>query len=244
MCNLYNLTSGPQAIREFTRAVLDEVGNLEPGKINPDYSAPIVRNGDGSKRKLVRARWGMPTPPKFLEGKKVDKGVTNVRNASSPHWRRWLDIPKSDGKMRPLGIPTVADRIAQMVVKRHLEPTVEPKFHQDSYGYRPGKSALDAIGVARQRSGTDVQFVHPRLDQLLWSVLSFCSPTYALEHRTILGSMGFGKVQILAWAQTAIPALAFAHRAAPTSAVRPLASASWTWPNNGSRMMREYHVRF
>ena len=92
MCNLYNLTSGPQAIREFTQAVLEEVGNLEPGKIYPDYSAPIVRNGDGSKRELVRARWGMPTPPKFLEGKKVDKGVTNVRNASSPHWRRWLGV--------------------------------------------------------------------------------------------------------------------------------------------------------
>ncbi len=92
MCNLYRLTAGPQAIREFTRTVLDEVGNLEPGKIYPDYSAPIVRNGDGNKRELVRARWGMPTPPKFLEGKKVDKGVTNVRNAYSPHWRRWLGV--------------------------------------------------------------------------------------------------------------------------------------------------------
>ena len=50
-----------------------------------------------------------------------------------------------------MGIPTVADRIAQTVVKRYLEPLVEPRFHPDSYGYRPGKSALDAVGVARQR---------------------------------------------------------------------------------------------
>ncbi|GAB5461087.1 SOS response-associated peptidase [Hoeflea alexandrii] len=92
MCNLYNLTVGPQAILEFTRAVVNEVGNLEPGKVYPDYSAPVVRNGEDSKRELVRARWGMPTPPKFLEGKKVDKGVTNVRNASSQHWRRWLGV--------------------------------------------------------------------------------------------------------------------------------------------------------
>jgi RNA-directed DNA polymerase len=48
-------------------------------------------------------------------------------------------------------VPTVADRVAQMVVKRFLEPLVEPMFHKDSFGYRPGKSALDAVGVARQR---------------------------------------------------------------------------------------------
>lgn len=65
---------------------------------------------------------------------------------------RAVEIPKSDGRKRLLGIPTVSDRVAQAVVKDHLEPIIEPKFHEDSYGYRPEKSALDAVGVARQRS--------------------------------------------------------------------------------------------
>ena len=64
---------------------------------------------------------------------------------------RLVEIPKDDGGMRPLGIPTVADRVAQTVVKMVLEPRVDPHFHPDSYGYRPGKSALDAVGVARKR---------------------------------------------------------------------------------------------
>lgn len=62
-----------------------------------------------------------------------------------------VEIPKNDGGVRPLGIPTVADRIAQAVVKAELEPNLERHFHEDSYGYRPNKSALQAVGVARQR---------------------------------------------------------------------------------------------
>lgn len=59
-------------------------------------------------------------------------------------------IPKGDGKVRKLGIPTVADRVAQMVVKQYLEPSLEPIFHNSSYGYRPNRSAHDAIGEARK----------------------------------------------------------------------------------------------
>jgi group II intron reverse transcriptase/maturase len=62
-----------------------------------------------------------------------------------------VEIPKVSGGTRVLGVPTVADRVAQMVVKLELEPLVEPIFLPDSFGYRPGKSALDAIGVTRKR---------------------------------------------------------------------------------------------
>jgi RNA-directed DNA polymerase len=64
---------------------------------------------------------------------------------------RTVDIPKSDGRSRRLGIPAVSDRVAQMVVKMYLEPKVEPTFHADSYGYISGKSALDAVGIVRKR---------------------------------------------------------------------------------------------
>ena len=64
---------------------------------------------------------------------------------------RLVEIAKKGGGQRKLGVPTVSDRIAQMVAKMYFEPEVDCHFHPDSYGYRPGKSATEAVGVARKR---------------------------------------------------------------------------------------------
>jgi RNA-directed DNA polymerase len=98
-----------------------------------------------------------------VDGQSIEAFETDLKNNLYKIWNRMssgsylpppvrlVEIPKATGGLRPLGIPTVADRVAQMVVKMHLEPIVEPCFHDDSYGYRPGKSALDAVATARQR---------------------------------------------------------------------------------------------
>ena len=63
-----------------------------------------------------------------------------------------VEIPKKHALgVRTLGVPTVADRVAQTVVKLYLEPNVEKVFHEDSYGYRPGRSALEAVATCRKR---------------------------------------------------------------------------------------------
>jgi putative SOS response-associated peptidase YedK len=72
--------------------MVDKTGNLPPmPSVYPNYAAPIVRNGPAG-REMAMARWGMPTPPQYLAGKKSDPGVTNIRRVSSPHWRRWLGV--------------------------------------------------------------------------------------------------------------------------------------------------------
>jgi group II intron reverse transcriptase/maturase len=98
-----------------------------------------------------------------VDGQSIEQFEENLQNNLYRLWNRLcsgsyfpppvrrVDIPKSDGRTRPLGIPTVSDRIAQMVVQRYLEPILEPKFHGDSYGYRPGRSAHQAVGLARER---------------------------------------------------------------------------------------------
>ncbi|MFN9942246.1 MAG: reverse transcriptase domain-containing protein, partial [bacterium] len=92
-----------------------------------------------------------------VDGQSLDDFAKDLENNLYKLWNRMasgsyfppavrrVEIPKSNGGVRPLGIPTVADRIAQMVVKQVLEPQLEPIFDQDSYGYRPGKSAHQAV---------------------------------------------------------------------------------------------------
>ena len=95
MCNLYSLTKGQDAIRQLFDGpdpLADTTGNLAPQPgIYPDYKAPVIRHGT-TGLELAIARWGMPTPPVYLTGKRTDPGVTNVRRVDSPHWRRWLGV--------------------------------------------------------------------------------------------------------------------------------------------------------
>jgi RNA-directed DNA polymerase len=102
-----------------------------------------------------------------------------------------VPIPKKSGGTRILGVPTVADRVAQTVVKQVLEPILEPVFDDNSYGYRPGRSAHDAIAVVRRRSWEydrvvefDIKglFDHIDHDLLLRAVRKHCSTPWVLLH--------------------------------------------------------------
>jgi len=89
MCNLYTHTRSVDAMRHLFEGLENRSGNLQPGDVYPDQTAPIIRT-DGNALILQLARWGLPSPPQFHSKSGIDRGVTNVRNTSSPHWRRWL----------------------------------------------------------------------------------------------------------------------------------------------------------
>jgi putative SOS response-associated peptidase YedK len=89
MCNLYNHTTAVQAMRDVFASLENAAGNLESGDVYPDRMAPIITR-QGAGHVLRRARWGLPSPPQFHSKSGIDRGITNVRNTASPHWRRWL----------------------------------------------------------------------------------------------------------------------------------------------------------
>ena len=120
---------------------------------------PIAKRMVWEAYKLVRKKGKAAG----VDGQSLDDFASDLENNLYRLWNRLasgsyfpppvrrVEIPKAGGGVRPLGIPTVADRIAQMVVKRCLEPEVDQIFDPDSYGYRPGKSAHHAVGQARRR---------------------------------------------------------------------------------------------
>lgn len=109
--------------------------------------------------KLVKKKQGAAG----IDGVTFEEFEKNLKNNLYKIWNRMssgsyfpkavkgVEIPKKNGKKRLLGIPTIEDRVAQMVVRMNFEPQVEPIFCNNSYGYRPNRSALDAIGVTRER---------------------------------------------------------------------------------------------
>jgi len=109
--------------------------------------------------KVVRANAGAAG----VDGQTIGQFEADLRDNLYKIWNRMssgsyfpppvraVAIPKKSGGQRLLGVPTVADRVAQMVVKQMIEPNLDAIFLADSYGYRPGKSALDAVGVTRKR---------------------------------------------------------------------------------------------
>lgn len=108
----------------------------------------------------VKANKGAPG----VDGQDLDEFEADLADNLYKIWNRMssgcyfpppvkaVEIPKPHGNgVRLLGVPTIADRVAQTVVAMYLEPLVEPRFHPDSYGYRPKRSAHDALAVCRQR---------------------------------------------------------------------------------------------
>jgi group II intron reverse transcriptase/maturase len=98
-----------------------------------------------------------------VDGQTIEQFEADLKNNLYKIWNRMssetyfpppvraVPIPKKTGGQRILGVPTVADRVAQMVVKQDVEPDLDAVFLPDSYGYRPRKVALDAVGVTRER---------------------------------------------------------------------------------------------
>src|ERR1700733_9089568 len=122
-----------------------------------------------------------------IDGESIEMFEANLKSNLYRVWNRMssgsymppairlVEIPKKTGGVRVLGIATIEDRIAQTVAKGYIEPALEQLFHPDSYGYRPNKSALQAVGVTRERCWKYdwvIEFdIHKAFDELDWTLL-------------------------------------------------------------------------
>jgi len=149
--------------------------NMPKPKDNKSFAIPKLLVWEAWRQ--VKANKGAPG----VDGQALDEFEADLRDNLYKVWNRMSSgsyfpppvravvIPKPHGGgVRTLGVPTIADRVAQTVVAMFLEPMVEPRFHPDSYGYRPGRSAHDALAVCRRRCweydwiiDLDVQTVEP-----------------------------------------------------------------------------------
>ncbi len=170
MCNLYSVTTPQEAMRRLFRVARDQTGNLPAlPAVFPDTEAPIVRTGADGARELALARWGMPSPAFALKGRKTDPGVTNVRNAKSPHWRRWLGpehrclVPLTsfseydtvDGRKVPVWFALGETRPTACFAGLWTRWTSVRKLKE-------GEATLDVFGFLTTEPNREVGAVHPK----------------------------------------------------------------------------------
>lgn len=156
---------------------------------NEDESVTTTKPFDISKRRVLEAYWHVKANrgAAGIDGESLEMFEADLSRNLYKLWNRLasgsyfpppvkqVEIPKKNGGVRILGVPTVADRIAQQVVKARIEGELEELFHPDSYGYRPKKSALDAVAVTRERCWKYdwcVEFdIRRAFDELDWDLL-------------------------------------------------------------------------
>ena len=147
--DVWNWVTDPRNLRCAWQTIAQNKGRRTPGV--DGLTVASIAAGDG----------GVPL---FLDG--LRKALRNGSYRPSPARRKWIPKPGRPGKFRPLGIPTVADRVVQCAVKNILEPIFEARFWQVSYGFRPGRGCHGALEHIRQtikprRRGADGMFRDP-----------------------------------------------------------------------------------
>src|ERR1039458_5541678 len=156
-----------------------------------------------------------------IDGESIEMFEANLKDNLYRVWNRMssgsylppairlVEIPKKSGGVRTLGISTIEDRIAQTVAKFYIEPALEQLFHPNSYGYRPDKSALQAVGITRERCWKYdwvIEFdIHKAFDELDWTLLLRAVRKHVKERWAVLYIERWLKVPFVKADGTTIP---------------------------------------